>query len=399
MRIALVNTLYSPLAVGGAARSVEELAAAFAAEGHKVMVATLGPEDRQIDPDTQPPGVVVERLPAGSAFEPFDTDRPDLSKSRKLMWHARETRRPTIERELASSLDAFDADVVHTNNIAGFGLSAWRAARGRPLVHTMRDYYLVCTRSALFRDGEVCTQQCTPCRALKSPIRLVESRPDVFVGVSQAVVDQHYRFRALGHDDRAEVIYNWPNLSPSPRAPIDASHSFTFGMLGRMGRDKGNWLAFEAYSDLPDNIRSRTRMLLAGYVAAEDQWRLDAFLAAEPGAEYLGSNVPATDFYASTDCVLIPAQWMEPFGRVAAEALLAGCSVVASRIGGLPEAIKHFGGGMLVDEMNSVAAWTAAMVTAAQDGPKDPAIVRPKGLPVHESYLAIYRDLLQAQAE
>jgi len=50
-----------------------------------------------------------------------------------------------------------------------------------------------------------------------------------------------------------------------------------------------------------------------------------------------------TAFYRVSRVVLMPSLWLETFGRVAAEALANGIPVLASRRGGLPEALEHAG--------------------------------------------------------
>jgi len=60
---------------------------------------------------------------------------------------------------------------------------------------------------------------------------------------------------------------------------------------------------------------------------------------------------------------LMPVEWDEPFGLVAAESQLAGTPVVAYRRGGLPEVVEDGVGGFLV-EPEDEAAFVAAIVAA-----------------------------------
>jgi glycosyltransferase involved in cell wall biosynthesis len=56
------------------------------------------------------------------------------------------------------------------------------------------------------------------------------------------------------------------------------------------------------------------------------------------------ANTPdPRDFYRVSRVVLMPSLWRESFGRVAAEALLNGIPVLASRRGALPEVLRHAG--------------------------------------------------------
>jgi glycosyltransferase involved in cell wall biosynthesis len=56
------------------------------------------------------------------------------------------------------------------------------------------------------------------------------------------------------------------------------------------------------------------------------------------------ANTPdPRDFYRVSRLVLMPSLWDESFGRVAAEALVNGLPVLASRRGALPEVLAQAG--------------------------------------------------------
>lgn len=63
--------------------------------------------------------------------------------------------------------------------------------------------------------------------------------------------------------------------------------------------------------------------------------------------------------YKNANIVLAPSQWEEAFGRIAAEAQVSGIPVVASKIGGLPEAVGP--GGILLEPDAPVGDWVAAV--------------------------------------
>ena len=95
------------------------------------------------------------------------------------------------------------------------------------------------------------------------------------------------------------------------------------------------------------------------------------------GARWFGNNIPTTPYerdvreilaplrqracatgyishsevmalYDRASIAVIPSIWQEPLGRTAVEALAAGCAVIASRRGGLPEVVE--GRGVLLEE-------------------------------------------------
>lgn len=63
--------------------------------------------------------------------------------------------------------------------------------------------------------------------------------------------------------------------------------------------------------------------------------------------------------YGRARIVIAPSQWEEPWGRVASEAQCSGIPVIASRRGGLPEAVGA--GGLLLDHDAPAEAWAEAV--------------------------------------
>lgn len=91
----------------------------------------------------------------------------------------------------------------------------------------------------------------------------------------------------------------------------------------------------------------------------------DAAYAAEHGLRARPA-LPRPELWrlmASCAVTLLPVDWEEPFGLVAAESQVAGCPVVGYRRGGLPEVVAEGVGGYLVDPGDE-AALVAAVAPA-----------------------------------
>lgn len=65
------------------------------------------------------------------------------------------------------------------------------------------------------------------------------------------------------------------------------------------------------------------------------------------------------ELYGDARVVLVPSTYPEAWGRVAAEAQMSGIPVLASRLGGLPEAVGD--GGVLVDPAADLGGWLHAL--------------------------------------
>jgi glycosyltransferase involved in cell wall biosynthesis len=119
-------------------------------------------------------------------------------------------------------------------------------------------------------------------------------------------------------------------------------------------------------------------LLVAGEEASDDP-RLAR--ARESGVDVRFTGRLAPDelrrFYGAVDILAVPSSWSETFGLVALEALACGAPVVASRVGGLAEALDGVPGAWLVDEITAPDAWartlTEALTAPAND--RDPALV------------------------
>lgn len=390
LRVALLSTLYAPYVVGGGERSTRELAQGLVRRGHQVLVITLVAPG-VCDSDSSGPelidGVEVVRITTTGVGPVF----PGLSRRtwiRRRLWRVSEWNRPTVNRQVAMHLASFRPDVVHTSLPLGFGAGVWRAARRYPQVHTIRDYYLVCARGPVQRGGRNCTVQCVGCRFATTPMRRAVGRVDLVTGVSADVLERHRRWRSLPDGVRTAVVYNAPRGTRSRhlrRGPV-------IGYVGRIAPDKGVGVLLEAFSEISD---PRVRLVIAGNGRPADLENLTAAVARDPRMSYVGVQ-EAAEVLDSVDIVAVPSQWVEPFGRSAYEAAVAGKRVVVSGVGGLPEAIRGYANGSVVADYSSPAAWRDALQAAVDvpatstswAGHPDPA----------ERYEALYRELMAPPA-
>lgn len=129
-----------------------------------------------------------------------------------------------------------------------------------------------------------------------------------------------------------------------PRRPRgDALHVV---VVGRVVPDKGADVLLRAVARLRRDDVQVTVVGRPGFgpddpVTPYEQ-HLRRLAADVPGGVRFASFVPRTelpDVLAGADVVVVPSVWPEPFGLTALEGMAAGAAVVASRVGGLPEAV------------------------------------------------------------
>jgi glycosyltransferase involved in cell wall biosynthesis len=158
----------------------------------------------------------------------------------------------------------------------------------------------------------------------------------------------------------------------------------TLAYVGRVTTAKGAEVALEALAVLRDAHGVDARLVYAGACAPEMRARLEA-LARERG---IGAHVdvrgslPTDDLaavMAASAVVLMPSVVAEAFGLVAIEAALAHTPVIASDLGGIPEALEDEEHALLVtpgdpaalaaavDRVLADPAGTAARVERAFD--------------------------------
>ncbi|WP_413698788.1 glycosyltransferase [Psychromonas sp. KJ10-10] len=191
MNVLLVNTLYFPYKVGGAEKSVQILAEELATKGHTVNVLTLM-NGKELDRKACVNNVNVHRLSLSNIYWPFlkTTNRKNISK---LIWHTFEIFNVVMMFKVMIKLYKLKPDLVHTNNIHGFSVAVWVACKlfKKPIVHTMRDYYLSCNSLTRYKSKKRCAHQCLSCQIFSFPKQQASRLVDLPVGISNFMSVKH----------------------------------------------------------------------------------------------------------------------------------------------------------------------------------------------------------------
>jgi glycosyltransferase involved in cell wall biosynthesis len=332
MHILMINTLYPPFVVGGAERSVCLLAEALARAGDRVSLISLHPDSQETVEALN--GVQIYRMPLDNRYWPFDPGKRQGPAAR-LAWHVKDAWNSQAAERVGRVLDQTQPDVVHTNNLSGFSVAIWREVKKRNirLVHTLRDYYLLCSRGTLFRNGSTCVRRCADCMALTANRGAASDLVDAVVSISGYVLNCHIQ-RGYFSKAASSVIYNIAGVPSFPVAPPtnDLQHTLTFGYIGRLEDEKGIRVLLEAIGYL-SGANWRLKIAGAGRERYVDELKREFI---DPRIEWLGFT-NASAFYPSIDVTIIPSLWPEPLSRIVIETFAAGKSAICAQSGGIPE--------------------------------------------------------------
>jgi glycosyltransferase involved in cell wall biosynthesis len=362
MRILLIGTMYPPYALGGAEKAIATLAEALVRRGHNVVVVTLhsGTSEHMEERN----GIRIYHAPLDNVYWPF-SQRTKANPLLRLAWHLHEMWNWRAADRVGKILDLETPDVVHTHNIHGFSVAIWQAVKRRNirLVHTLHDYYLLCPRTSLYRNGKSCSGNCVSCQFLTVNRKAASETLDEVVSVSQFTLDMHKRLGFFGNV-ASKVIYNIHSVTGdalSRTTKSTNSSELCFGFIGRIEPEKGVAILLQATRHL---ARPGWRLKIAGRGT-------DAYMAylrsgyTDERIEWLGFT-SAAEFYPNVDVVVIPSHWNEPLGYVCVESLHEGKALICAQVGGLTE-IARLSETVEYFEAGSVAGLARLMNSALDD--------------------------------
>lgn len=147
--------------------------------------------------------------------------------------------------------------------------------------------------------------------------------------------------------ERVDVVPNGIDpISPDPVAgrrlrealgiPQDA---ILIAAAGRMSAEKGFDILLKAVRELNVGGIAVYCAIFGEGSALEQLRKLASDLQIDSRVRLPGFRSDVHDLWRAADIAVIPSVWPEPFGYVALEALSAGCAVVASAAGALPEVL------------------------------------------------------------
>jgi glycosyltransferase involved in cell wall biosynthesis len=234
---------------------------------------------------------------------------------------------------------------LHTNGLRGFSVGVWSPARRRGIriVHSLRDYYLLCPPSLMYRNDHNCGRICARCLPFAAYRRRATQAVHAVSGVSEFILKRHMREGYFRDCSTAKVIFN-PLLPVQQKAATGRTRGLAFGYIGAISPNKGvRWLleSFVQHASRDDSL------VLAGNGKPTFVESMKSEFASSR-VSFIG-HTDSKVFYERVDVVVVPSLWHEPFGRTAVEPWAYGIPVIASNRGGLAEIVEDGVTGIVVD--------------------------------------------------
>lgn len=357
MRLLMISDFYHPF-LGGVEQHVRSLSAALVDRGHDVAVATLRQGDLpEFDVDH---GVRVYRL-RGSAQR-----MEGLFASSGRPWAP-----PVPDPELTMGLRRVIAEerpeIVHGHDWMSRSFVPLKTSSGARFVVSLHYYTLSCAKKNLLYNNAPCSGP-APVKCVNCSIEhygpakglatvsgaalgaaLDRRAVDMFVSVSNATASGN----GIDPDDPRSVVI--PNFLPPKRQTPNREIADYVAQLpdedflmyvGDLRAAKGLDVLLDAYARFSD----APPLVLIGKVWPETPETLpDNVIVLRDWP-----NEAVMEAWRRARLAVVPSVWPEPFGIVVIEAMVSGCPVVASQIGGIPDIVVDGETGLLVPPANPI---------------------------------------------
>lgn len=364
VRMLVITDLFPPVAFGGYERTCAELVDGLRAR-HEVTVLTS-----DLDSDHVPDAEGVRRELPYLAPRRRELARVPLAAARA----ARMTRDVVAETR---------PQLVYVSNCLGVPQAAPLVAAGAgvPVVYRLSELWFA---STLYR-GDRFVGDLFPGRhglhrpwswivraANRHPALRLDPRRRIPAAVSWCSDDLRRRVTlpdsvepVLERTIHSGVTSRFGELARRP----DAGRTIVYA--GRVTRAKGAEIAVRALALMAERHRVKARLVLAGHCDARMARRVRSLagaLGVEERMELLGElgTEELGRLLQRAHALVVPTVTHEAFGRICVEGALARVPVVASRVGGIPEAL-HDGDHALLFPPGDAEACAAALTAVLED--------------------------------
>lgn len=170
---------------------------------------------------------------------------------------------------------------------------------------------------------------------------------DSFIVLSKTWKD--YYAENLGLDEKRITILPNPTELPFVVPNRNNTSKVKFGFFGRVGARKGTFDLIEAYASLPEHLKQKSELIIAGDGELEDAKNLVDILHLQENVTFLGwIDAKTRDTLLATIDVFVLPSYNEGLPMALLEAMGWGLPVIVTPVGGIPELVISGQNGLMV---------------------------------------------------
>jgi len=344
MRVLIFNSLYHPNAIGGAEGSVRILAEGLVKQGIDVTVVSTADKDSFSNIE----GVRAFYIKVPNLY--WMKHSKEKPKMLKPLWHLIDSYNPFVNMKLNMIFNQEKPDIIHTNNLGGFSIAVWSMAQKRniPIVHTIRDHYLLCPKSVMFKNNRNCDNQCLSCKVYSISRKKLSNKINAVIGVSKFILDKHLQYGCFNDVKIKTHIYNAVDTIEAKEKSTARSELITFGFIGMLSPIKGIEYLLQRFSGI-DSSNARLKIFGRGITKSYESQLREEY--GSENIEFVGHQ-STKDIYNNLDVVVIPSLCDDSFPRVVMESYSYGLPIITSNMGGAHEMVDEGKTGFIFDPAN-----------------------------------------------
>jgi len=333
VKVLIFNSLYYPHIIGGAEKSVRILSEGLKEKGIESLVVSTADTDK------------VDYV---SGVKNYYVKSPNLywmyrSKEQSIyikpFWHLLDSFNPFVKNKILYIIKREKPAVIHTNNLAGFSVYVWKIAKklNIPVIHTIRDHYLLCPKSTMFKNGRNCSGQCLICKFYSVPKKILSNNVEAAVGVSKFILNIHLKNGYFRNTKIKTQIYNPISSFSKTKSNTTYNNEIKFGFVGLLSPGKGIEYLLEKFLEMG---MKNTKLLIFGRGSTKGYGEYLIRKFKTDNTFFMGYK-KTEEIYPAIDILVVPSLLNEAFGRTIPEAYSYGIPVLTSNRGGMPEIIKE----------------------------------------------------------
>lgn len=338
MKIALMNNLYHPYNKGGAEFIVQMCYEELQRRNIEVVIITTKPYFKYSEAEQ-------DNIYYLNSFYYYLNKIPLLLR---WCWHLGDTLSFKKYFHIKKILKQENIDLVITHNLKGLGLLTPIAIKKNNAkhIHTLHDIQLLHPSGLMIHGKEKMLENWMSKLYQRINARLF--RPcDIVISPSYWLLDLH-KDKGFFPKSKKRRILNPPPSTPK-KIPVNSGSGrgeFNFIYAGQIESQKGIFFLIKTFKEhLRLSPSSKAKLIIVGGGSQLQKIRRKEV---SDRIIFQGklNRENTIDSMNESDCLIVPSLCYENSPTVIYEAASLGLPVIASRIGGVPELIEHFGGAL-----------------------------------------------------